>query len=124
MSRKGKMPNLGFKMMVWTYNLIDLIHTPQKKMDRFEIQTGDVVVDYGCGPGRYVKKASQLVGQSGQVYAVDIHPLAIAYTSKLITKNNLQNVTPGLIENGIAPMEEHCADVVYALDMFHHVDNP
>ncbi len=35
------------------------------------------VIDYGCGTGRCLKKASGQVGDRGAVYAVDIHELAI-----------------------------------------------
>ena len=124
MSKKRRMPNLGFKMMVWTYKLVDLIHTPQKKLDKFNIQEGDVVVDYGCGPGRYVAKAAEIVGHSGQVYATDIHKMAIDYTNRKFRAKGLKNVTTCLIENGKAPIENNVADAIYALDMFHHVDNP
>lgn len=124
MSRKQRMPNLGFKMMVWTYKLVDLIHTPQKKLDKFNIQEGDVVVDYGCGPGRYVQKASELVGKNGKIYAADIHKMALNYTKKEVKKYKLENVIPCLINNGKSPIEDNVADKIYALDMFHHVHNP
>ncbi len=41
------------------------------------IKPGTHVLDYGCGPGNYTIVAAELVGPSGKVYAVDIHPLAI-----------------------------------------------
>jgi len=38
------------------------------------------VLDYGCGPGSYIKPLLELVGCSGKIFALDIHPLAIKLT--------------------------------------------
>lgn len=122
MKRKKKIPNLGFKIMVGMYGLIDLFHTPQNKIAKFDINESDVVVDYGCGPGRYVKKASELVGKTGKVYAVDIHKMAIQYVDREIEKYKLENVESCLVQNGTTGIEDNSADVIFALDMFHHVD--
>jgi ubiquinone/menaquinone biosynthesis C-methylase UbiE len=124
MSSKRKMQNLSFKMMAWTFKVIDLIHNPHNKLEEFNIVKGDVVVDYGCGPGRYLQKAAELVGTEGKVYAVDVHPLAIDYVNEKIRKHKLDNVTPYLVENGTTQIESDSADIIYALDMFHAVDEP
>lgn len=79
------------------------------------------VVDYGCGPGSYVKAASCLVGEMGRVYAVDIHPLAIESVSAIIRANGLANVTPVLAENYDSGLEDDSVDLIYALDMFHMI---
>jgi len=124
MSSKRKMQNLGFKMMIWTFKVIDLIYNPQNKLEEFNIGKGDVVVDYGYGPGRYLQKAAELVGTEGKVYAVDVHPLAIDYVNEKIRKHKLENVKPYLVENGKTQIESDSADIIYALDMFHAVIKP
>ena len=124
MSRKLKMANMGFKMMTWTFRMIDLFYTPQQNLEDFNINKGDVVVDYGCGPGRYLKKASELVGEGGEVCAVDVHPLAMDCVKKEIRKHNLKNVTPYPVKNGKTEIDENYVDTIYALDMFHAVDEP
>jgi len=123
MSGDKKMPKIGFKMMVGFYRIMDLFYNPHKKLGKFEIYRGDVVVDYGCGPGRYIKKASELVGDEGRVYAADILEVALDYVEKKIEKYSLYNVTPILVQDGITVIKSNTADVIYALDMFHHVNN-
>lgn len=78
--------DLGFKMMVWTFKIGDIFNPPGDILDEFNISEGDIVVDYGCGPGRYLKKASELVGDNGRVYAVDILEIALEYAEKEIKK--------------------------------------
>ncbi|WP_394706677.1 methyltransferase domain-containing protein [uncultured Draconibacterium sp.] len=46
-----------------------------------------MVVDYGCGPARYIKKASETTGPSGKVFAVDIHPTAVSNVNRKIEKH-------------------------------------
>src|SRR6056297_1453190 len=119
-----KLKNLGFRMMVWTYRIRDFFSPVGKILEEFNINEGDTVVDYGCGPGRYLKKSSNLVGENGKVYAVDIHELAIEYVKTEINQNNLQNVHPILVQNNDISIDDNIADVIYALDMFHHISKP
>ena len=58
-------------------NSSDIFKSTEHKLDPFNIQKGQTVVDYGSGTGRYLRKASELVGENGWVYAVDIQELAI-----------------------------------------------
>ena len=50
------------------------------RTESFGIKTGQIVVDYGCGPGRYTIEMAQLVGASGKVIAVDLVELALEET--------------------------------------------
>ena len=88
-----RMPDVAFRMMAAIFKVRDKFFTVDNLLDQFEIYKGQTVVDYGCGPGSYIKKASQLVGDNGQVMAVDIHELAIKSVEKRISKENLFNVT-------------------------------
>jgi ubiquinone/menaquinone biosynthesis C-methylase UbiE len=110
--------------MVWSYNLADLFSSPGKQLDKFNIRSGQTVVDYGCGPGRYLKKASELVGKDGKVYAADVHPLAMEYSKKRIEKDGLKNVETVLVKDNSSSIPDKSTDMIYAIDMFHHVDEP
>ena len=116
--------SFGYKMMVWTYKLVDLFNSPDQKLDELDIRQGNVVVDYGCGPGRYLQKASDLVGKEGKVYAADIHIEALNYSQKIIKVNNLKNVEISLIQNDKSSIPDNEANLIYAIDMFHHVNQP
>jgi ubiquinone/menaquinone biosynthesis C-methylase UbiE len=42
------------------------------------IQTGDTVLDIGCGPGFFTFEMARRVGASGRVYAIDLQPAMLA----------------------------------------------
>jgi ubiquinone/menaquinone biosynthesis C-methylase UbiE len=81
-------------------------------------------VDYGCGPGRYTMRFSKLVGETGRVYAVDIHQLAVEAVKRKIAEYQLRNVVPVLASGYDSTLPEHTADVVCALDMFFAIQQP
>jgi SAM-dependent methyltransferase len=56
------------------------------------IRPGFCVLDYGCGSGSYIIAASELVGDSGKIYALDIHPLAVERARRIVSRNHLLNV--------------------------------
>jgi ubiquinone/menaquinone biosynthesis C-methylase UbiE len=41
-----------------------------------EIKPGDQILDFGCGPEIFTIMSAEKTGNSGKVYALDIHPLA------------------------------------------------
>jgi ubiquinone/menaquinone biosynthesis C-methylase UbiE len=119
-----RMSNLGFRFMACMFFIFDKFKSPDKKLDPFSIQKGQTVIDYGCGTGRYLKQASGLVGETGKVYAVDIHELAVAAAFKMIKKYGLKNVYPIRTDGKSVNIQDHVADIIYALDMFHMVADP
>lgn len=116
-----RMPNFAFRMMAFLFNVADVFKSPAKRLDPFHIQKGQTVIDYGSGTGRYIKQASELVGESGTIYAVDIQPLAIESALRQIEKHDLKNVVPIQTDGKTVNIPSHTADVMYALDMFHMV---
>lgn len=116
-----RMPDSVFWIMKQMFKIYYLIKPVDKYIGTFGIKKGDTVVDYGCGPGAFIKSASLLAGETGTVYAVDLHEMAILAVKELIRKNDLKNVKPVLaVGNGVA-IPDKIADVVYAIDMFHMV---
>ena len=116
-----RMPDWAFRMMAFLFNVYDRFGAPDKKLIPFDIRKGQAVIDYGCGTGRYLKSASEKVGETGKVYAVDIHELAIESASRMIKKHGLKNVTPILTDGKSVNIPSLTADIVYALDMFYNV---
>lgn len=119
-----RMPNVAFRMMSAVFRIRDWFVDVGLLLDRFGIEEGQTVVDYGCGPGSYLKRASELAGPSGRVHAVDVHDLAIEAVNRRIETENLANVTASVAVNGTAPLADGTADIIYALDMFHMVGSP
>ncbi|MCY1718705.1 class I SAM-dependent methyltransferase [Prolixibacteraceae bacterium Z1-6] len=118
-------PNLFFRMMSFTMKIADLFgNYSNKNFNTLNLQKGQVVVDYGCGPARYIKNASEAVGTKGKVLAVDIHPLAIKNVEQIAKKYGLKNVEAFLADDYSCAIPNNTADVVYALDMFHMIEQP
>ena len=113
------MPDNHFKGMVWWYKRTDFIWNPKRRLKKIPLKEGMVVVDYGCGPGRYTVPISKLIGPTGKVFAVDIHELAIEAVKKKIGKLGLKNVVPILAQGYDSTLPNRLADVVCAIDMFH-----
>lgn len=117
------MPNIAFRLMKWGWKITDLFWSPVRHIKEFGIKPGWTVIDYGCGPGRYIRKASQLVGQNGIVYAVDIHDLAIQSVERINVRYGLTNVIPVKAEGYSTPVTGKIADLIYVLDAFHMVSD-
>jgi ubiquinone/menaquinone biosynthesis C-methylase UbiE len=119
-----RMPRVAFRMMKWMFDIRDRFVSVGSLLDQFGIQKGQTVVDYGCGPGSYLRHASELVGPEGRVLAVDIHELAVEAVKKRIVKERWSNVSAVLTDGRETPLTDDIADIIYALDMFHMVSQP
>jgi ubiquinone/menaquinone biosynthesis C-methylase UbiE len=112
-----------FKMMTFTFKIRDLFSPRRKVLEEVGIQSGFNVLDYGCGPGSYVIPAAKLVGQSGKIYALDIHPLAIEKVKSLASKKSWTNVKT-IQSDCKTDLDDNSIDVVLLYDTFHDVDDP
>jgi len=111
-------PKLHFKLMSLTYKFRDIFAPRKKVLDEVGIDPGAHVLDYGCGPGGYVAAVAELVGVSGMIYALDLHPLATQMVENIASKRQLKNVKTicsdcktGLPDGGV--------DVVLLYDTLH-----
>lgn len=127
LSSKGEdiIPDSSFRIMAAIMKLIDFFGKySSKHFKTIELKRGQTVIDYGCGPARYIHDASKIVGETGKVIAVDIHPLAIKNVEAKIKKYNLKNVEAILADKYTTTIKSNSADVVYAIDMFHMIKQP
>jgi len=120
-----RMSDFSFRGMEWLFRIIDFVHPYiDKRVQKFGIQPGMTVVDYGCGPGRYTTSFAHLVGDKGRVFAVDIHELAIDRIKKRIQKQGLKTVTPVLAKGYDSGIPDGVADIVCAIDIFFGINDP
>ncbi|MFC1970247.1 class I SAM-dependent methyltransferase [Chloroflexota bacterium] len=117
------MTNFLFKFMSLGYKFRDLRLPRMDILKEVGIKPGIHVLDYGCGPGSYIIPLAELVGKSGKIYALDIHPLAIQKVQDIASKRQLSNVETipsncrtGLLDNSL--------DVVLLYDAFHNLSDP
>ncbi len=122
---KDIIPDFAFRIMTGAMRIIDFFKkSADKNFATLGLKEGQIVVDYGCGPARYIENASKAVGLSGKVYAVDIHHLAIDNVNSIIRKKSLNNVEAILAEGYSTSIKDKSVDIVYALDMFHMISSP
>jgi len=117
------MSDLGFNMMSWIFKLRDLVSPREEILKEAGIEPGTRLLDYGCGPGGYVTAAVELVDRSGQVYALDIHPLAVRRVQELARKKQLTNVET-ICSDCQTGLPDDSVDVVLLYDVFHVLDEP
>ena len=86
----------------WAFRIMSLIHdnpirrklsNPNQTLETAGIKVGQKVLEIGCGPGFFTIPAARIVGETGIVYALDIHPLAIESVKKKINDEIIDNVT-------------------------------
>lgn len=123
-NNRERIPGVAFRIMSLYFVIRDRLLSPWSLLNQFGIEQGQTVVDYGCGPGSYLRRASELVGPDGRVLAVDIHELAIKAVKRRIDKEELSNVTAVRAVGAESSLPDETADVIYALDMFHMVREP
>lgn len=117
------MSDLGFNSMSLFFKLRDLIVPRRKILEETGLMLGDRVLDYGCGPGAYIPDAAAMVGRSGKVYALDVHPLAIKRVEAIARKRGLSNVET-IQSDCRTGLPDGSLDVVLMYDVFHALDDP
>ena len=117
------MPDASFKCMVWLYKFTDLIWNPQRRLKKIPIKKGMVVLDYGCGPGRYTLPAARLVGSKGKVFAVDIQPLAINTIKEKAARESLTNIEVVLVNSYNTEIQDSSVDLVLLIDTLHLIND-
>ncbi len=110
--------SLAFKFMTFVFKIRDLLYPRAAVLEEAGIEAGSRVLDYGCGPGSYIAPLADLVGESGEIYALDVHPLAMERVERIAAERGLANVKT--IHSGCdTGLPDGNLDVVLLYDVFH-----
>jgi len=93
--------------------ILPLVRNPYKLLNAAGLKKGQKVVEVGCGPGFFTIPAARVVGDKGHVYAVDIHPRAIARVKQKIEKEALKNLTPMCINASNTGLPGRSVDLAF-----------
>lgn len=108
--------------MAWMLDnwLRRLVQRPGKIVGEY-IKEGDLIIDFGCGPGFLTLPMAHLAGESGKVIAVDVQPEMLAHVAQKTKAKNLQNriSTHQCGKDSIGLSIEEKADFMVALYMVH-----
>jgi ubiquinone/menaquinone biosynthesis C-methylase UbiE len=116
-------PDFHFKFMAFGFKFRDIFLPRRNILKEVGIKPGFQVLDYGCGPGGYMLPLAKLVGKSGKIYALDIHPQAIQMVKKLAARKKLTNVQT-IHSDGKTGLPANSLDAVLLYDAFHELDDP
>ncbi len=117
------MSDFDFQFMSLGYKFRDFFLPRMNILKEVGIKLGFNVLDYGCGPGSYIIPLAKLVGESGKVYAFDIHPLAIQKVQDIASKKQLANVET-ILSDCKTGLPDNTLDAVLLYDAFHHLSAP
>jgi ubiquinone/menaquinone biosynthesis C-methylase UbiE len=120
--RQKPMSNAMFKMISLTAAVFYKVMNLSRQLQKSGVHEGQTVLDFGCGSGYYTIAAARMVKDSGKVYALDIHPLAIEAVKKRVAKEGLPNVTT-ILSDSDTGLPDESVDIVLLYRTFYLVKN-
>jgi SAM-dependent methyltransferase len=114
------MLDLGFQGMALWLRMREWFHDPGTELAEAGLREGQVVLDYGCGVGSYTLPAARLVGQTGRVYALDKHPLAIQAVERRARQSGVANIQ-SIRSDRDTGLPDGSVDLVLLYDVLHAV---
>ena len=106
----------------WTLSIFETPGKRREKLNKAGIKENDVIVDLGCGPGRFTFLAAKKVGPKGKVYALDIHPLHTAFVAARRKIGGYGNVVIVLADCCATGLPDKAIDFIFINDAFHEFD--
>ena len=94
------------------------MQSPEKVIQHSAIQTGMKILEIGCGSGAYTTFVARVVGNKGNVYALDIQPEMLQQLENKLSKPENRNITNiKLIESSAysLPFDDNSLDLVYMI---------
>jgi 2-polyprenyl-3-methyl-5-hydroxy-6-metoxy-1,4-benzoquinol methylase len=123
MTAQRRQSRLSFRMMALEFRLRDRLRPPAAILGKAGLRPGMWVLDFGCGPGGFTLAAARIVGPTGRVHALDIHPLAIATVRGAAARQGLGNIRV-ISDDGLAGMTTGSLDFILLYDVLHDLQEP
>ena len=114
------MPSIGFWVMSKILKLREPFRDIEGRLKMSGIEKGQTVLDYGCGIGSFTIPASEIVGNDGVAYALDIQPLFIRAIERKAKERGISNVKT-ILSGGDTGLPDESVDVALLYDAFHMI---
>ena len=99
-----------------TRSLLD----PQRVLKAIGLKAGDVFLDAGSGKGYMSIAASEIVGDKGKVYAVDVDEVSIEALKNAVGELKLKNLEAIVADmTATTPLATHSIDVCMVANVLH-----
>jgi len=96
------------------------MHDPLQVFGELKLKEGDFILDLGCGTGDYAIKASEFVGNSGLVYALDKWESGIFDLTEKAGSLGLKNFKTVVSDiTAPLPISDSCIDVCFLATVLH-----
>ncbi len=86
------------------------------------IDSGQILVDFGCNVGHYAIPAAKLVGSGGIVYALDQDESAIEQLKIAAKNEGINNIHPIITNSSTIDLPAASVDAVLVYDMLHYLE--
>jgi cyclopropane fatty-acyl-phospholipid synthase-like methyltransferase len=101
----------------------DAYQKPDEVVRALDLKPGEAVADIGSGSGYFTLRMANAVGETGQVYGVDIDADMIRYLNRRIRNAGLRNVHTVLSEPDDPLLPDRSIDRFLIVDTWHHIEN-
>ncbi len=89
------------------------------------VKPGDVVADLGCGSGFYTLAAARMIGNMGNVHAVDIQESKLTYTQSIARQMGFDNVmvVKADLDKPLQQIPTNSCDYAIVASIIHEIDS-
>ncbi len=98
--------------------------SPEEVVAALGLEPGDQVADLGSGGGYFTFPMAEVVGKTGQVYAVDVDESLLAYIAKQSKKRGLSQIETVLAPKDGLGLPDASVDLIFLSNVFHHLPDP
>jgi len=94
-------------------------------LERIGVRRNQTVLDYGCGSGLFSIASASIVGHRGKVYALDVHPGALAHLSETARQKGLENIETMLLDRSTMSVDlaNDSMDVILLYDVLQEIED-
>ena len=102
----------------------EVFSSRQEILKAVQLKPGMAVADIGSGTGLYIGAFSQAVGDTGQVFAVDISPNFVKHLRQRVKDEGLSNTQVVLCTDRDVNLKPNSIDRAFICDVYHHFEFP
>ena len=105
---------MNFKMMSFIHEtLYGLFRDPVKALYAAGLGSGQNVLEVGCGPGFFTIPAAKIVGETGNILALDVNPFAVEHVRQKIETAGITNAQTLLANAAQTNLPDHSFDLTF-----------
>lgn len=98
-----------------------LLINREKYLRETGVKEGDHVLEVGCGPGFFTTVLSDIVVETGRIYAQDVEDAMLKKVGKKLGKLRYQNVIPLLCNSSALELPDSSCDVVFCANVIEEI---